>query len=72
MEGCPVTYLAAFLFVGVILAVVYVFVVLERRNSSPARHRPMADRYEAATGMTYPDRHGRTTRLYDYENEDAA
>jgi cytochrome oxidase Cu insertion factor (SCO1/SenC/PrrC family) len=54
------------------LAVVYVFVVLERRNSSPARHRPMADRYQAATGMTYPDRHGNTTRLYDYENEDAA
>jgi len=67
-----VTYLAAFLFVGVILAVVYVFVVLERRNSSPARHRPMADRWEHTTGMTYPDKHGRTTRLYDYENEDAA
>ena len=66
------TYLAAFLFVGVILAVVYVFVVLERRNNHPRRHAFMAFRYEDATGMSYPDKRGNTTPLYDYENEDAA
>lgn len=50
----------------------YVFVTLQRRNDAPERHQPMADRYEAAEGMSYPDRHGRTHRLYDYEQEDVA
>ena len=58
--------------VGSVLAVVYVFVILERRNSSPARHAPMHARYEDATGMTYPDEHGHSRPLYDWNQEDVA
>ncbi len=66
------TFLLAFAFVGTILAVVYVFVVLEKRNNSPERHARMHRRWEDATGMSYPDKQGRTTRLYDWSQEDAA
>lgn len=59
-------------FVASILAVVYVFVILERRNGNPARHARMHARYEDATGMTYPDEHGHSRPLYDWNQEDVA
>lgn len=57
---------------AVMLGAVRLLVWAERRNSSPERHARMAARWEDATGMTYPDREGRSAPLYDWSKEDAA
>ena len=68
------TLIGAVVLVGTMLAgtAIAVFILPARRRNTKAYDARKRAAWEAASGMSYPDRHGRTHRLYDYEQEDVA
>lgn len=68
------TLIGAVVLVGTMLAgtAIAVFILPARRRNTKAYKARMAASWEGASGMSYPDRHGRTHRLYHYEQKDVA